>query len=133
MVMARGWWRPPWCQPARGSFPKKSPVKSDASPVTSIQLPIITTGCVRSPSQSLGEDAQAESPLKTLRLTRSREKMDSGSDCGFAPHSGDAGGGGAIHQSYVDAADVDRSGRRDVLERAEAPASLPLDRFAADS
>ena len=60
-----------------------------------------------SPSQSLGEDAQAESPRKTLRLTRSREKMDSGSARGFAPHPGDASGGGAIHQSSVDAADVD--------------------------
>jgi Membrane carboxypeptidase (penicillin-binding protein) len=29
---------------------------------------------------------------------------------GFAPHPGDAGGGGAIHQSSVDAADVDRQG-----------------------
>jgi len=27
-------------------------------------------------TQSLGEDAQAQSPRKTLRLTRSREKMD---------------------------------------------------------
>ncbi len=59
--------------------------------------------------------------------------MDSGSARGFAPHPGNAGCGGAIHQSSVDAADVDRSGQRDVLERAEAPASLPLDRFAADS
>src|SRR5436190_20056345 len=126
MVMARGWWRPPWCQPARGSFPKKSPVKSDASPVTSIQLPIITTGCVRSPSQSLGEDGQSESPRKTLRLTRSREKMDSNPARGLAPHSGDASGDGAIHQSSVDAADVDRSGHRDILERAKVSAPLPL-------
>ena len=41
---------------------------------------------------------------------------------GFTPHPGNAGGGGAIHQSSVDAADVDRSGRRDVLERAESSA-----------
>jgi archaellum biogenesis ATPase FlaH len=41
-------------------IPEKSPAKSDASPVTGIQLPIITTGCARSLSQSLGEDAQAE-------------------------------------------------------------------------
>ena len=52
---------------------------------------------------------------------------------GFAPHPGDAGGGGAIHQSSVDAADVDRSGQRDVLERAQASTPLPLDRSAADS
>src|SRR5206468_6754708 len=86
-----------------------------------------------SPPQSLGEDAQAESPRKTLPLTRSREKMDSGFARGFAPHPGDASGGGAIYQSSVDAADVDRSGRRDVLERANASAPLPLDRSAADS
>jgi hypothetical protein len=43
-----------------GIIPEKSPAKSDVSPVTGIQLPIITTGCARSPSQSLGEDAQAE-------------------------------------------------------------------------
>ena len=57
--------------------------------------------------------------------------FDSGG--GLAPYPGDAGGGGAIHQSSVDAADVDRSGQRDVLEHAEASAPLPLDRFAADS
>src|SRR2546423_11132603 len=62
------------------------------------------------------EDADAESPRKTLRPTRSREKMDSGSTRGFAPHPGNAGGGGAIHQSSADPADVDRSGQRDVLE-----------------
>ena len=59
--------------------------------------------------------------------------MDSGSARGFAPHPGDAGGGGAIRQSSVDAADVDRSGQHDVLERAKASAPLPLDRSAADS
>jgi len=59
--------------------------------------------------------------------------MDSGRACGFAPHPGDAGGGGAIHQSSVDAADVDRPRRRDVLKRAKASTALPLDRFAADS
>ena len=59
--------------------------------------------------------------------------MDSNSARGFAPHPGNAGCGGAIHQSSVDAADVDRSGQRDVLERANASASLPLDRFAAHS
>ena len=59
--------------------------------------------------------------------------MDSGSTRGFAPHPGDASGGGAIYQSSADAADVDRTGQRDVLERAEAPAPLPLDRSAADS
>ena len=52
---------------------------------------------------------------------------------GFAPHSGDASGGGAIHQSSGDTADVDRSEQRDVLARAEASAPLPLDFFAADS
>ena len=92
-----------------------------------------------SPPQSLGEDVHAEcqetprKPRKRLCLTRSREKMDSALAGGFAPHPGGAGGGGAIHQSSVDATDVDRSGQRDVLERAEAPASLPLDRSAADS
>ncbi len=43
-----------------GIIPEKSLAKSDASPVTTIQLPIITAGCARSPSQSLGEDAYAE-------------------------------------------------------------------------
>src|SRR5437868_13000318 len=107
----------------------------------------MTTGCTRSPPQSLGEDAEAEcqetprKPRKRLRLTRSHahkrlrltrsgEKMDSGSARGFAPHPGDAGGGGAIHQSSVDAADVDRTGQRNVLERAKGSASLPLDRSA---
>src|SRR5437016_3126808 len=97
------------------------------------------TGCARVPAQSLGEDAQAEcqetprKPRKRLRLTRSREKMDSGSARGFAPHPGNASGDGAIHQSSVDAADVDRTGRRDVLESAKVSAPLPLDRLAADS
>ena len=59
--------------------------------------------------------------------------MDSALAGGFARHPGNAGCGGAICQSSVDATDVDRSGRRDVLERAEASAPLPLDRFAADS
>ncbi len=59
--------------------------------------------------------------------------MDSGSARRFAPYPGDAGGSGAIHQSSVDAADVDRTGQRDVLEHANASAPLPLDRFAADS
>ena len=92
-----------------------------------------------SPPQSLGEDAQAEcqetprKPRKRLRLTRSREEMDSALAGGFAPNPGDASGSGAIHQSSVDAADVDRSGQRDVLERAEASAPLSVDRSAADS
>lgn len=59
--------------------------------------------------------------------------MDSAPARGFAPHPGDAGGGGAIHRSSIDAADVDRSGQREVVERANACAPLPLDRFAADS
>src|SRR5207248_8045693 len=89
--------------------------------------------------QSRGEDAQAgcqetpRKPRKRLRLTRSREKMDSALAGGFASHPGDASGGGAIHQSSVDAADVDRSGRRDVIESAKDSAPLLLDRFAADS
>jgi len=59
--------------------------------------------------------------------------MDSALAGGFAPNPGNASGGGAIHQSSVDAADVDRAGQRGVLESAEASAPLPLDRFAADS
>jgi hypothetical protein len=97
------------------------------------------------PSQSLGEDAHAECPRKTLRimrskepgkrlcLTRSREKMDSALAGGFASYSGDASGGGAIHQSSVDAADVDRTGQRDVLESAKVSTPLSLDRSAANS
>lgn len=76
------------------------------------------------PPQSLGEDAHAErkeTPRKRLGLTRSREKMVSGPARGFAPHPGDAGGGGAIRRSSVDAADVDRSEQRDVLECAKRP------------
>ena len=61
------------------------------------------------------------------------EKIDSNSARGFAPHPGDAGGGGAIHQSSVDTADVDRTNRRDILERAKGSAPLPLDQSAADS
>ena len=49
------------------------------------------------------------------------EKMDSDSARGFAPYPGDASGGGAIHQSSVDAADVDRTGQRRVLEHAKVP------------
>ena len=94
-----------------------------------------------SPPQSLGEDAQAEcqetprKPRKRLRLTRFFSPLEVGLDSGggLAPYPADASGGGAIRQSSVDAADVDRSGRRDVLEHAEASAPLPLDRLAADS
>ena len=39
--------------------------------------------------------------------------MDSDPARGFAPHPGDAGGGGAVRQSSADAADVGRSGQRD--------------------
>src|SRR5436190_3915942 len=121
-----------------GIIPEKSPAKSDARPVTGIQLPI-TTGCARSPPQSLGKDAQAEfqetprKPRKRLRLTRSREKMDSALAGGFASHPGNAGCDGAIHESSVDAADVERTSRCDVLESAKGSAPLPLDLFAADS
>jgi len=59
--------------------------------------------------------------------------MDSAVAGGFAPHPGDAGGGSAIYQSSVDPADVDRTGRRDVLESSEAPAPLPLDRSDENS
>ena len=59
--------------------------------------------------------------------------MDSDSARGFAPNPGHAGGSGAIRESSANAADVDRTGRRIVLERAEASAPLPLDRSAADS
>ncbi len=59
--------------------------------------------------------------------------MDSALAGGSAPYPGDASGGGAIHQSSVDAADVDRTDRRDVLESAEGSAPLPLDRSAAHS
>ena len=61
------------------------------------------------------------------------EEMDSDPARGVSSHPRDAGGDGAIYQSSVDAADVDRSGQRDVLERAEASAPLSMDRFAADS
>jgi len=53
--------------------------------------------------------------------------MDFAPARGFAPHPGNAGSSGAIHQSAADAADVDRSGQRDPLERAKAPTPLPLD------
>jgi len=59
--------------------------------------------------------------------------MDSGSARGFAPHPGNASGGGAIHQSSADAAYVNRTGQRDVLESAKGSASLPLDRSLADA
>jgi hypothetical protein len=94
--------------------------------------------------RSRGEDAQAECPRKTLRVTRShsrkrlrltqsRPPLEMGFDRarGFAPHPGDAGGDGAIPQSSVDAADVDRTGRRDVLESAKVSAPLSRDRSAA--
>ena len=57
---------------------------------------------------------------KRLRLTRSREKMDSNAARGFAPHPSNAGCGGAIRQSSVDAADVDRSGQRDVSRERQS-------------
>src|SRR6478736_89679 len=59
--------------------------------------------------------------------------MDSDSARGFAPDPGHAGGSGAIRESSANAPDVDRTGRRVVLERAEASAPLSLDRSAADS
>src|SRR4029453_3917580 len=74
---------------------------------------VITTGCARSPPQSLGEDAHAKS--KETEILPPRE-MDSAPACGFTPHPGDAGGGGAFHQSSIDAADVDRAGQRKVFE-----------------
>ena len=83
-----------------------------------------------SPSQSLGEDDHAESKETEIQTPL---EMDSNPARGFSPHPGDAGGGGAIHQSSVDAADVDRPRRRDVLERAKASTALPLDRSGADS
>src|SRR5436190_416430 len=104
-------------------------------------LPSLLWVALWSPPQTLGEDAQTEcqetprKPRKRLRLTRFFWPLEVGfdPDRGFAPHPGNADCGGAIHQSSVDAADVDRSGQRHVLERAEASAPLPLDRFAADS
>jgi len=81
-------------------------------------------------ASSLVANAQVESKEKEIQMPL---EMDSAPARGFALHPGDAGRGGAIHQSSVDAADVDRAGRRDVLEHAEASAPLPLDRFAADS
>src|SRR5947199_4258650 len=92
---------------------------------------VTTTSCARSPPQSLGEDAQAEcketprKPRKRLRPTRSREKMASDRARCLAPHPGDAGGGGTIHESAGDGTDVDRESGCDVLERAEASAALP--------
>ena len=59
--------------------------------------------------------------------------MDPDSARGFSSHPGDVGGGGAIYPSSVNAADVDRAGRRHVLEQAQASAPVPLDRSAADS
>ena len=59
--------------------------------------------------------------------------MDFAPARGFPPDSGDAGGGGAIHKSSADIADVNRSGQGEVHERAKASAPLPLDRSAADS
>ena len=44
--------------------------------------------------------------------------MDSDRARGLGPYPGDAGGGGAIHESSVDATDVDREGRCDVLKQA---------------
>src|SRR6478672_9131317 len=98
-------------------------------------LSVIIASCAGTLPQSLGEDAEAnaKTPRKRLRLTRCREKMDSDFARGFAPNPGDAGGSGAICESSADAADVDRTGRRVLLQRAEASAPLPLDRSAADS
>ena len=91
---------------------------------------VITTGCARSPPQSLGEDSHAESKETEILPP---EEMDSAPACGFTPHPGDAGGGGTFHQSSIDAADVDRAEQRKVFERANVSAPLPLDRVAANS
>src|SRR6476469_7051088 len=103
-------------------------------------LGVITASCARTLPQSLGEDAEPNAktprkPRKRLRLTRSCSSMEMGFDraAGFNPNPGNAGGSGAIRQSSADAADVDRTGRRGVLERAEASALLSLDRSAANS
>ncbi len=77
-----------------------------------------------------GEDAPAESKETEILPPR---KRDSAPACGFTPHPGDPGGGGAFHQSSIDAADVDRAGQRNVFEQANVSAPLPLDRFAANS
>jgi putative endonuclease len=98
-----GWWRPPWCRSARGSFPRSrlQTVRRGRSRASS--CPSSRQVALGSPSQSLGEDAHAEcqetprKPRKRLRLTRSGEEMDSALAFGLAPHPGDAGGGGAIH------------------------------------
>lgn len=82
------------------------------------------------PPQSLGADGHAESKETEIQTPL---EMDSDRARGFAHHPGDAGGGNAIRRSAGDVADVDRAGRRDVLEGAETSASLPLDRSAADS
>src|SRR6476469_10993918 len=102
-------------------------------------LGVITASCARTLPQSLGEDAEANAktprkPRKRLRLTRSCSSMEMGFDRarGFAPNPGNAGGRGAIRQSSADAADVDRTGRRDVLESPKASAPLSLDGSAAD-
>lgn len=96
-----------------------------------------------SPPRSRDQDAQAElqetprppKPRKRLRLTRFYPplEMDFDRTRGLAPYPGDADRGRAIRQSSIDAADVDRAGQRDVLERAKASAPLPLGRSAADS
>ena len=57
--------------------------------------------------------------------------MDFGSSRRFAPHPGDAGGGGAVRRSAGDVTDVDRAGV--VGERGEGTAALPLDSVGADA
>ena len=87
----------------------------------------VALGCLQ---QSRGGDAHAERKQKEIRPPL---EMDFAPARGFPPDPANAGGGGAIHESSVDVADVDRSGQCDVLERAKASAPLPLDRSAADS
>jgi len=82
------------------------------------------------PPQFVGEDAHYESNEMEIQTPL---EMDSDPARGFAPHPAGASGRRAIHQSSVDAADINRSGPRDVLECAKGPAPLPLDRSAADS
>src|SRR5947209_5536871 len=86
-----------------------------------------------SPPRSLGKDVEGEGKETEIRRKEFYSpgaypsvEMDLDPTHNFAAPPGNPGRGGAIHQSAIHVADVDRAGRRHVRERAKAPNPLPL-------
>ena len=88
-------------------------------------------GSTRAKGRGRWKRVKGSASRGVVRVTRSREKMDSDSARGFAPNPGDAGGSGAIRQSSVTLPMlIDQGGA--MFSRRQRSAPLPLDRSAAD-